>query len=206
MRTREQVVGTPVVVAKRREVQAAYARLGELKKRQHGQSGTPGASYDTISATGIEIQDAEAEHARLSADYERAVTEATTVQPRRIDLFETNSGGLILCERATKRGLVGFEMGQNVARLRAPGRDEFTFAADAAGWDDLLAFVDASPDDARRDGSLYRPLTSQDVESLYERETDQPIRVATWEGGVVTVHRERSIAAAACWYLAGDAS
>ena len=128
--------------------------------------------------------------------------------PPIIDLFETNSGGLVLCERASRRALSGFEQGQNIARLRDPSRDEFTFAADAAGWDDLLAFVDARPEDERVDGSLYQPLDPDAVEALYEREgeTNEAVRVATWEGGVVTVHRERSIGGAARWYLAGDAS
>lgn len=146
--------------------------------------------------------------------------------PRTLDLFETNGGGLVLCERATKRGVCGFEMGRNIARYGGgpsgrfcpkrlhlhlghdPSRDEFTFSADAAGWDDLLAFVDARPEDELVDGSLYQPLDPDAVEALYEREgeTNEAVRVATWEGGVVTVHRERSIGGAARWYLAGDAS
>ncbi len=74
MKTREIVVQMPDIVAMRRETQSAYAELGELKKRQWGQSGTPGASYDTMGRTSCEIEASHKKHRVLTDAYEARVT------------------------------------------------------------------------------------------------------------------------------------
>lgn len=73
MKTRAEVVGMPEIVAKRREVQAAYARLGEARKRVHGAPWWNSGRDGTYEA---ERDAAEAEHVRLTADYEQSVTAA----------------------------------------------------------------------------------------------------------------------------------
>ena len=82
MKTRAEVVGLPEIVTMRRGVQAAYARLGELRKAQHGQSGSPGASLDTIGRTSKEIGEATAEHERLSRAYEVLVVKTMRGTPK----------------------------------------------------------------------------------------------------------------------------
>lgn len=111
-----------------------------------------------------------------------------------IDLWEDNSGGLAIVDRASGRGARGFERGQNVARLRAEDREEFTFAVDAPIFDEVV----------EGEWALYEPMSAEDVEALYEREwaTNAAVRVATWRDGEVTVHAS-SIGAAARWYLNG---
>lgn len=111
-----------------------------------------------------------------------------------IDLWEDNAGGLAIVDRASGRGVRGFERGQNRASLRASGRAEFTFAIDAACFDEAV----------EGEWSLYEPMTAEDVEALYKREgeTNAAVRVATWRHGAITVHA-RSIGAAARWYLNG---
>ncbi len=79
MKTRAEVVGMPEIVAKRREVQAAYARLGEARKRIHGAPWWDSGRDGTYEA---ERDAAEAEHARLTADYEQAVTAAMSQMTR----------------------------------------------------------------------------------------------------------------------------
>ena len=73
VKTREQAVRVPEIVALRREVQAAYAAMVELQKRQWGQSGTPGASSDTVRQTSRAIADADAHHRVLTDAYEAHV-------------------------------------------------------------------------------------------------------------------------------------
>lgn len=120
-----------------------------------------------------------------------------------LDLWEDNSGGLMVVDRASGRGVRGFERGQNIARLRVPGRSEFTFESDAAGWADLLAFIDERPEDERVDGSLYRPMTAEQIEALYEREgaANEAERVATWSDGKVEIREGRALGHSARWYL-----
>ncbi len=55
----------------------------------------------------------------------------------KLDLFETNSGGLALVDRERGVGWCGFESGQNERRNREISRDEFTLASDAPCFDDL---------------------------------------------------------------------
>lgn len=109
-----------------------------------------------------------------------------------IDLWEDNGGGLAIVCRKTGRGFCGFERGQNVARLRAAGRDEFTFASDATAFAEL------------GEGSLYDALPADEVEALYHREgeANAAVRVASYQSGAITVHAG-SIGAAARWYLDG---
>ena len=108
-----------------------------------------------------------------------------------IDPFETNAGGLLLVDRARGAGWGGFERGQNERRNREVSREEFTLASDAPCFDSL------------GEGSAYEPLTAAEVEDLYEREgeANRPVLVASWEDGRVEVRRDRSIGAAARWYL-----
>lgn len=108
-----------------------------------------------------------------------------------IDLFETNAGGLMLVDRERGMGWHGFECGQNERRNREISREEFTLASDAPCFPDL------------GEGSAYEPMTSSDVEALYDREDEmnQPVRVASWEDGKITTRRDRSIGAAARWYI-----
>ncbi len=81
MKTREQVVQIPQLVSMRRDVKAAYSKLVELKKRQWGQSGTPGASYETIGQTSQGIDEATAAHRDLANGYEaRVAAEMAGVQ------------------------------------------------------------------------------------------------------------------------------
>ncbi len=79
-----------------------------------------------------------------------------------------------------------------MARLRAAGRDEFTFASDA------------TPDNFAElgEGNLYSAMPDDEVEALYEREgeANADVRVATYQDGEVTVHA-RTIGASARWYL-----
>lgn len=107
-----------------------------------------------------------------------------------IDLFEDNAGGLHIVCREAGTGYNGFERAQNRADYRATSRDEFTFASDAPDFDNL------------GEGSLYEPLSIENIESLYERagETNQAVRVGTWEDGKITI-LTTNIGSAARWYL-----
>ena len=84
----------------------------------------------------------------------------TSDATQKIDLWEDNAGGLAIVCRETGTGFCGFERGQNVARLRTAGRDEFTFASDA------------TPDNFAElgEGNLYSAMPDDEVEALYERE------------------------------------
>jgi hypothetical protein len=112
----------------------------------------------------------------------------------KIDLFETNGGGLCLVDRERGQGWTGFEIGQNQARYRVLPREEFTLASDAPIFDGI-------------EGSAYTRMGGGAVAALYEHmhdHRDAPVKVATWEDGQVTVW-VTSPGYAAQWYLGMDA-
>ena len=114
-----------------------------------------------------------------------------TNDSRIFDLWETNSGGLMLTERWHGKGWSGFEMGQNERRNLEVSREEFTLASDAPCFDDL------------GEGSAYSKMARSDVERAYafEGRTNEPVRVASWEEGKIKLRRDVSIGMAARWYL-----
>ena len=111
----------------------------------------------------------------------------------RLDLFETNSGGLALVHRDTLTGYVGFEMGQNERRLQVSPRDEFTLASDGPDFENL------------GEGSDYTPISGDDVATLYNEqgEANAAVLVASWFSDAdehVTIY-ETNLGASARWYL-----